>query len=354
MPPNKNSETVGASPGSLIYVGPEIEHDTTIKLIQYDALMHSARVVTALSDCHIAGKNDLTHWLDVDGIHEAKLIAHIGQQHSLHPLLLEDVMNTKQKPKVEFYDETNIFVVLKMLNIDPLTLTIDTEHVSLVLGSNYVISFQEQRTNDIFTPILERIKVSAGKTRRNGSDYLLFSQMDLIVDKYFLVLDIFSEKFEKLEEDIISQQNSDPLRELYALKRELNLMRKSVWPVREMIGTLLRDESPLIKNATLPYLRDLHDHAVQVIESIDSYREMLTGLMELHYSVLSNRMNATMKTLTIISAIFIPLSFIAGVYGMNFDNMPELHWQNGYYYTLVLMSTVAVGFVLYFKKRGWL
>lgn len=354
MPPISYQETIGTSPGSLIYVGPDIDRDTTIKIIQYDALMHSERIVNTLSECLITGKAKLTHWLDVDGIHEADVIAHIGQQHDLHPLLLEDVMNTKQKPKVEFYNEKNVFVVLKMLSINPDSLTVDTEHVSLVLGNNYVISFQEQRTGDIFVPILQRIKISAGKTRKNGADYLLFSLMDLIVDQYFLVLDTFGEKFEKLEDDIISQQNSDPLKELYALKRELNLMRKSVWPVREMIGTLLRDDSTLIKEPTLPYLRDLHDHAAQVIETIDSYREMLTGLMELHYSILSNRMNSIMKTLTIISAIFIPLSFIAGVYGMNFDNMPELHWQNGYFYTLALMATVATGFMIYFKKRGWL
>ena len=353
MPPN-NNDTVGASPGSLIYVGPEIERNTTIKVVHYDAITHAQHTVGLLSDCAIAGKSKLTHWLDVDGIHEAAVVAHIGQQHNLHPLLLEDVMNTSQKPKIEYYNDTNVFVVLKMLNLDPQTHQLDVEHVSLVLGKNYVISFQEQRTDDIFAPILQRIQVSAGKTRKNGADYLFFSLIDLIVDHYFLVLDTFGEKFEKLEDAIISQHNADPLKELYNLKRELNSMRKAVWPVREMIGTLLRDDSTLIKKNTLPYLRDLHDHAAQVIETIDSYREMLTGLMELHYSILSNRMNSVMKTLTIISAIFIPLSFIAGVYGMNFDNMPELHWPNGYFYTLALMSVVAGSFMVYFKRRGWL
>ncbi|GAB3335682.1 magnesium/cobalt transporter CorA [Larkinella ripae] len=352
----KHSEKkVGASPGSLIYVGQEIDYKTTIRRIDYNEASYSVEPVKRLSACGKPGDNAPTvSWLDVDGIHEPAVIEGIGQQYHLHPLLLEDVMNSQQKPKVEEYDGAYLFATLKMLYFKEQRQELESEHLSFVLGKNYLISFQEERKGDLFQPVLDRIQASAGKTRRNGPDYLLYALMDLVVDHYFLVLDTIGEKLETLENSIIQQVASQhTLTRLYTLKRELTLMRKAVWPVREMINRILLEESDLIRPATMPFLRDLYDHVIQVLDSIDSYRELATGLLDVYLSTLSNRMNSVMKTLTIFSAIFMPLTFIVGVYGMNFDNMPELHTRNGYFVVWVVMAVLTVLMVVYFRRRRW-
>ncbi len=248
-----------------------------------------------------------------------------------------------------------MFVTLKMLHHNVRTQEIDAEHVSLVLGSNFLISFQEERTADIFEPVLERIKLSAGKTRRNGADYLLYAAMDLVVDHYFVVMEGMAEKLDDIEDRIIRDvAGRDTLARLYALKREMALMRRYVQPLRDVIGVLLRGDSPLIHPTTVPFLRDLLDHVNQVVETLDAYRELIPGLLDVYLSTTSNRMNSVMKTLTIFSAIFMPLTFIAGIYGMNFDNMPELHTRTGYFWALGVMFAIGMGMVIYFRRRGWM
>ncbi|GAB3256797.1 magnesium/cobalt transporter CorA [Larkinella harenae] len=352
----KHSEKkVGASPGSLIYVGQEIEYKTTIRRIDYNEASYTVETIKRLANCRKPEEeSNLVSWLDVDGIHEPAVVERIGQQYQLHPLLLEDVMNSQQKPKVEEYDGSYLFATLKMLYFKPEIQELEAEHLSFVLGKNYLVSFQEERKADLFQPVLDRIQASAGKTRRNGPDYLLYALMDLVVDHYFVVLDNIGEKLEILENSIIQQvAGQQTLTRLYTLKRELTLMRKSVWPVREMINRLLLEESDLIRPSTIPFLRDLYDHVIQVLDSLDSYRELATGLLDVYLSTLSNRMNAVMKTLTIFSAIFMPLTFIVGVYGMNFDNMPELHTQNGYYAVWGVMAVLTVLMIIYFRRRRW-
>ncbi|MFC5408993.1 magnesium/cobalt transporter CorA [Larkinella bovis] len=352
----KHSEKkVGASPGTLVYVGQEIDYKTTIRRIDYNEADYTIETVKKLALCTRPSEaSPLVSWLDVDGIHEPQVVERIGQQYQLHPLLLEDVMNSQQKPKVEEYDGSYLFVTLKMLYFTKSGQELEHEHLSFVLGKNYLISFQEERKADLFQPILDRIQASAGKTRRNGSDYLLYALLDLVVDHYFVVLDSIGEKLEILENSIIEQVASQQtLTRLYTLKRELTLMRKLVWPVREIVNRILLEESDLIRPATIPFLRDLYDHVVQVLDSIDSYRELATGLLDVYLSTLSNRMNAVMKTLTIFSAIFMPLTFIVGVYGMNFDNMPELHTRNGYYVVLLIMVVLTVLMIIYFRRRKW-
>ena len=363
-------KTLGTSPGTLTYVGADIEHAIKIKRIEYNATDYRIDEGSKLSACRLPDlATPFINWIDVDGIHEPKVVAALGQQYHLHPLLLEDVINTDQKPKIDFYDETPtgngnavtnsinpvVFITLKMLHHSRERQEIDAEHVSLVLGKNYLISFQEERTKDIFEPVIERIQASSGKTRRNGADYLLYALMDLIVDHYFLITERIGEKMDEIEEQIVQEQaNQQTLRTLYKLKRELAFIRRTIYPVRDIIGTLLREESDLIQHNTLPYLRDLADHANQIVETLESYRELIAGLMDVYYSIVSNRMNSVMKTLTIFSAIFMPLTFIVGVYGMNFQNIPELRTHYGYFIVLGVMAVVTLGMIMYFRRRGWM
>lgn len=356
------NKPVGTSPGTLTYVGEEIAHATRIKRIEYNEDDYRIDESGKLSACHLPDDGNDPHvlWLDVDGIHEASVVGALGTKFRLHPLLLEDVMNTEQKTKIELYDDHRssssvVFVTLKMLHHSKQEQRIDPEHVSLVLGANFVISFQEERKTDIFGPVLDRIQASAGKTRRNGADYLLYALMDLIVDHYFVITEGIAGKLDDIEDRIIRDvAGTDTLTRLYALKREMTLMRRHVQPLRDVLGVLLRGESALIQPGTMPFLRDLADHVNQVIETIDAYRELVPGLLDVYLSTNGNRMNSVMKTLTIFSAIFMPLTFIAGIYGMNFDNMPELHTRTGYYWTMGAMLAIGGGMVVYFKKRGWM
>ncbi|AQG79063.1 magnesium/cobalt transporter CorA [Spirosoma montaniterrae] len=349
-------KTLGTSPGTLTYIGEEIEHATKIKRIEYNATDYRVDESSKLSACRLPGNNaPFVGWIDVDGIHEPKVVEALGQQFRLHPLLLEDVMNTEQKPKIDLYDDTIVFVTLKNLHHSGQRQEIETEHVSFVLGKGFLISFQEERRKDIFEPVIERIRASAGKTRRNGADYLLFALMDLIVDHYFLITERIGEKMDELEDYIIQERaNQQTLATLYTLKRELAHIRRVVNPLRDIVGVLLREESDLIRPGTVPYLRDLADHVSQIIELLESYREQIAGLMDVYYSIVNNRMNSVMKTLTIVSAIFIPLTFIAGIYGMNFDNMPELRTKTGYFWTLAAMTAIAIGEIIYFKRKKWM
>lgn len=365
-----------------MYVGEEIEHAIKIRRIEYNVTDYHVDESSKLSACQLPrAETPYVNWLDVDGIHDPKVVAALGQQYHLHPLLLEDVMNTEQKPKIDLYDDIPplppdslngngvangngspkendpgvVFVTLKMLHHSRQRQEIDTEHISLVLGRNYLISFQEERTKDIFEPVIERIKASAGKTRRNGADYLMYALIDVIVDHYFVITEHIGDKMEELEDQIVQQRASQQtLATLYILKRELAFIRRAVYPVRDVVNVMLREESELIKKSTQPYLRDLADHVNQIVETLDSQRELIAGLMDVYYSIVSNRMNSVMKTLTIVSAIFIPLTFIAGIYGMNFNNMPELRTQTGYFWALGTMALIAVGEIIYFKRRGWM
>jgi len=353
MPKTKRTK-YGTSPGSLVYIGPEVSHSTKLTLVEYNAEYYAQKTIKHLKDCQISGLKPYISWLDVDGIHEPSVIGAVGKSHHIHALVLEDIMNTNQKPKIEFANDSYLYVSLKMLHLGQHNAEIEAEHVSFILGENYLISFQEERTSDIFAPILQRIKASAGKTRTGGADYLLFSLVDLIVDHYLEVLEEVSERLELLESQILEGKHQDPIGQLYNLKRQLTLMRKYVWPLRDILNEGLRENTKLIKKTTYPYFRDVFDHIKQVIESIDTERELLTGLMDIHYSTLSTRMNSVMKTLTIYSAVFMPLTFIVGIYGMNFENMPELKSHNGYFYTLGGMAILTIGLLFYFRRRGWL
>jgi magnesium transporter len=341
------------SPGTLIYVGKETAQDTVIKLVEFNQEIYQQKYVKTLSDCKLGTHENHVNWLDVDGVHEASVIETIGKNYHLHPLLLEDVLNTEQKPKLEHFGEQNIFVVLKMLQFNDAHNEVESEHIALVLGQNYVISFQEVHKSDVFGAIFERLKASVGKTRKGKADYLFYSLCDLVVDNYFIILEKFSEKLEDLEVKIIEKPHVNDQKLLYELRRELMQIRKAVLPLRDIFGTLTREDSTLIQASTNIYLRDVYDHVLQTLETIESYREMIENIQNIYLTSLSNKMNSVMKTLTVFTAIFMPLTFIAGVYGMNFENMPELKHPNGYFVTLGLMFVSAIILWAYFKWKKY-
>jgi magnesium transporter len=348
------SANIGTSPGTLTYVGEEVKFGTNIFWTEYNQESYKTHTFPKLLDFQLKLDENKTYWLNIDGIHEPKVIETVGKVFSLHPLVMEDILNSQQKPKFEYYDDKQLFVTFKMLEYNPYTREIEVEHLSFILGKNYLITFQEERTRDIFEAVTIRLKASAGKTRKNGADYLLYSLMDLVVDNYFVVLEQISENIERLEDEIIKNTKQKSMTEIYAMKRELMLMRKTIFPLRDMISNLIREEAPLITSNTAIYLRDVHDHVSQVIETVDSYRELVASLMDLYLSQAGNRMNNVMKVLTVISVIFMPLTFIAGIYGMNFDNIPELHWQNGYYYVWGFMIFLVAIMLFYFKRKDWI
>lgn len=352
--PNPN---LGTSPGTLTYVGQEIEVDIRIRLIEYNARSVEETEVKKVSECRGTDRTDRVTWLNVDGIHRPEVISEIGRYYGLHPLLLEDIVNTQQKPKFDAYGEETLFIVLKWLEFNPFSREVEAEHVSLVLGNQYVLSFQEERERDIFAPVRERLRASAGKTRTNGADYLLYALIDTVVDNYLLVTEKLGEQLETLEDRLFQSPRERLVNDLYSVKRELMLMRKAVYPLRELVNSLLREtgteESFLTANTQL-YLRDVSDHVSQTVETLDGYRELIASLMDLYQSTVSNRLNNVMKVLTVISVIFMPLTFVTSLYGMNFDYIPWLHWQYGFWAVVAIMLGI-VGLMLYwFRRREWL
>jgi magnesium transporter len=348
------------SPGTLTYVGEQTNFKTLIKRIEYNEAFYREDVAPTVESCLSNTSNTagtFVTWLNVTGIHEPRVMEQLGALYKLHPLLLEDIMNTFQKPKVETYEGGHLYITLKMLHIDTVAkgeMEVWGEHISFILGSDYLISFQEEVSGDVFTPVIERLKASVGKTRRNGPDYLLYALLDVIVDNYFLIMEQFGDKLDILEDQVIKGSHSHSLSNLYAIKRELTFIRRLIWPLRDMIAHLIRADDPLVSKRVFPYLRDVNDHVMQLVENLDASRDLLASLVDVHLSTISNRMNSVMKTLTIFSAIFMPLTFIVGLYGMNFDNFPELHNPNGYYITWGIMALSSLGMILYFRWKKWM
>ena len=342
----------GLSPGSLVFVGHRKTSKTAIDIIDYTSKEHREFRTEETKDFFPLKDSPSISWIDIKGIHNEELVASIGEHFRIHPLVLEDILNTHQRPKIEIFDEY-IFLVLRMLNWDEKRKIIESEQISLIIGSSYVISFQE-REDDIFKPLRDRIRSGKGRIRNMGSDYLAYALLDITVDNYFLVLEKIGDYMEKLEARLLIHPGGNTLKEIYILKRENLILRKAVWPLREVNAQLERSESPLIKKKTRPFLRDLYDHIIHVIDNVETYRDMTAGLLELYLTTISNKTNEVMKVLTIIATIFIPLTFIVGIYGMNFDNMPELHWPWAYFAIMAVMAAIAMTMLWYFKRKKWL
>ena len=349
---HRGSEKIGQSPGTATYVGRKREASIQVTGFEYDVDGAERRAIASVDEAAAARTSGKNSWINVDGVHETDIVQRIGSAFNLHPLAIEDIVHTGQRPKVEYYD-SHLFVVLRMLRWDEDRAEIDDEQVSLVLGDSWVLSFQE-REGDVFDPVRERILSDRGRVRRFGSDYLAYTLIDAVVDHYFTILETLGERIESLGEDMTENPTHGHLESIRHLKRELLFMRKSVWPLREVLNNVQRDESRLVRDTTLPYLRDVYDHTIQIIDTVETFRDMVSGLMDVYLSSISNRMNEVMKVLTIIATIFIPLSFLAGLYGMNFAYMPELQWRYGYFAILGVMVVAGVGMLAYFRRRKWL
>lgn len=353
----RQSQKSGLSPGSLVHIGERRMDAPRMTVFEYDEKVFSTRelkeVKEAPDHCRAYDERETVVWINVDGIHEAGFIEELGKRFGLHPLVLEDVMNAGQRPKLEEYDDC-LFCVLKMLDVDKDTGHLMVEQISIVIGKGFVLTFQE-RDGDVFDGVRDRIKNSKGKIRKMGADYLAYALIDAIIDAYFVAVDTMTELVEELEHRM--QENFDHIEvsEIYTLKREILFLRKTIMPAREVMGELSRhEESELIGSAVDVYFRDVHDHVLQVTESLDTTREMVVSMLEMYHSSQGTRMNEIMRVLTVISTIFIPLTFIVGIYGMNFDHMPELKTDNGYFVCLGVMAVVAIAMVIYMKKNRWL
>jgi magnesium transporter len=348
----RRSKKSGLPPGTLVYLGEKKVEQVRISYIDYDEQSYQEKQVSKIEECFPFKATPTVSWINIDGLHEVEILEKLGRQFELHPLMLEDILNMDQRPKYEDFDK-HIFIVLKMLSFDNETQSVESEQVSLVLGENFVISLQE-RVGDVFDPIRERIRNAKGRIRKLGPDYLMYSLLDAIVDNYFGILEKLGDKIEAMEEELVGEPTQKTLQQIHYLKKEMIYLRRSVWPLRELISGMERSESPLIEDSTDAYLRDLYDHTIQVIDTMESFRDMVSGMLDTYLSSLSNRMNSIMKVLTIIATIFIPLTFVAGIYGMNFENMPELKWRWGYAGVWVVMIIVAGVMIIYFKRKKWL
>ena len=347
----KRSKKAGLPPGSLVHIGERKTEKTRITIIDYDQAQLQEKEAGSIEECFAFKDNPTVTWINIDGLHQIEIIEKMGRHFNLHSLVLEDIVNTGQRPKMEDFEDY-IFIVLKMLYYDQKG-GIKTEQVSLILGPNFVISFQEQE-GDVFNPIRDRIRKAKGRIRKMGADYLAYALMDTIVDNYFIILERLGEEIEDMEEELLTNPTTETLQKIHFLKREMILLRKSTWPLRELINGLERTESPLIQESTGVYLRDVYDHTIQVIDTVETFRDMISGMLDIYLSSISNKMNEVMKVLTIIATIFIPLTFLAGVYGMNFRYMPELEWHGGYFVVLLVMAAVGISMVGYFRRKKWL
>lgn len=345
-------ESIGLPPGTPVFVGEQQSEAVKITLYDYDDAHTERRIVQSIEECFPYKDMPSVTWINVDGLHDVAMLERLAHDYGLHPLTIEDIVNTQQRPKVEFFDNY-IALNLKMYTFDINTYELDIDHVSLVLGKNFVLTFQE-RQGDLFDAIRARIQYNKGKIKKGGADYLAYSLLDAIVDGYFKVLDRIGDEIETIEEKLFTNPETSILEDLHDLRQELIFFRKTVWPLRTIMNELDRQETELIEDSTSVYLRDLYDHVVQVIETLETFREMLSGHLEVYLSTISNKTNEIMKFLTIIGTIFIPLTFIAGVYGMNFKHMPELEWRWGYYLIWAIMIGIGVALLAYFRKKNWI
>jgi len=353
----KISKKVGLGPGSVVYIGVDRPGPARIDVIDYSEDKLTEIHDVSVEDCLPYRDSSNTTWINVTGVHDTDVIQKIGKQFDIPPLALEDIANTGQRPKSEELSR-GIFFILKMLYFDAKTNRIRSEQVSFIFSERLVISFQEV-AGDVFQPVRERLARTVPRTRMMHADYLAYSLIDAIVDQYFVILETIGEHIEGLEEELINSAEQEHLGQLHDLKRELLLMRRATWPLREVIGFVERTESSHIDDQFRPYWRDLYEHVVQVIDNVETFRDMVSGLLDLYMTSISNRMNEVMKVLTVIATIFIPLGFLSGVYGMNFDpdispfNMPELRLPYGYLLFWGLVFVIGGGMVLYFRRKKW-
>jgi len=331
---------------------------TTIVLIDYNHAERTRVQLEKPEDCERYLDTESVSWVDVLGLGSEEVLLRLGKVFNLHPLVLEDIVNVPQRPKVEDYED-HLVIITQMVLLKEQGSSFWSEQVSFVLGKHYLLTVQEEPKRDCFQPVRDRIRTGKGTIRKQGADYLAYTLLDAIMDGFFPVLETYGERIEELEEEVVTNPTRQTLEKIYRVRRELLALRRAIWPQRDAINALIRDGSDLISPEVRVYLRDCYDHAVQVMDLVETYRELASGLMDVYLSSVGNRMNEIMKFLTVMSSIFIPLTFIAGIYGMNFNtdksawNMPELNWYWGYPLCLAVMLAIAAGLVFFFWRRGW-
>lgn len=347
----KRSKKTGLVQGSLVHIGNQYAEKSKITLIRFDEFSIVEKEIANAVDLSAEKNLPGVTWININGLHDVQLLAEIGNIFGVHPLIMEDILNTDQRPKTEDFADY-IYIVLKTFHNHSAE-NLNPEQVSIILGHNFVLSFQEKESS-LFEPIRERLRNNKGRIRKSGSDYLAHDIIDNIVDNYFIVLENLEDKIEKLEDDLVKQTTPTRLETIHRLKRELIFLRKSLWPLREAISSLQRSDSPLINESSVVYFKDISDHIIAIIDTVDTYRDMLAGMLDIYLSSTSVKLNEVMKVLTIIATIFMPLTFLAGVYGMNFRYMPELEWHWGYFAIWTVMLIIAIFMLIFFRNKKWL
>ena len=349
---NQFAKIIGKIPGELVYVGKREYQPAVFQLITYNE-DSSETLKTGDIEVLIAGMaENKINWIDMDGLSDLESIEKLSKHFNFHPMMAEDIVNTEHLPKTEDFTKY-LFFTLKMLKVNPKTQQIEQEHLSLVLGHNLLFTFQEGMEGDVFGGIRERIFANKGRVRKLRADYLFYLLIDAVVDNYYLVLESIREKVELVEDDIIANPSKNMMNNILALKKQLALIRKLVFPLNEELDKLIKEHTDYIHASNLTYIHDAHDHVKHLTNTFEAFREMLGGLMDLYMSNLSHTMNGVMKTLTVLSAVFIPLTFIAGIYGMNFENMPELKWQWGYFGLWAIMIGITASMIAFFRIKKW-
>ncbi|ACN16901.1 CorA2 [Desulforapulum autotrophicum HRM2] len=348
----KRTKALGQSPGDLIFIGNQKMESVQLRLIDYDTGSLTDQELLDIKDGSHFKETKTVTWININGLHDLDVIKDVGRIFELHPLVLEDILNTGQRPKIEEFD-TYLFIALKMIRFDRETETVINEQLGMVLGKNYLLTFQEQR-GDVFEPVRKRIKRDKSRLRGSGTDYLAYALIDTVVDNYIYIIELIGERIEDLEETLLVGHDTEVMEKINAFKREINYLRKSIRPAREAILQLSRLDGDLIHENTLPFIKDLQDLMAQATEAIDTYRDLLSDQLNIYNSVMANKMNDIMKVLTIFAAIFIPLTFVAGIYGTNFEYLPELHYKYSYFIFWAIMIIIAGGLILFFKRKRWL
>lgn len=346
-----HNKKTGLPPGSLVHTGDVKTLNITLSVFRYNADRIEERSIHSLSELDTDTGNDIL-WLNVHGLHDPALMAAIGQRFGLHPLVLEDILNTDQRPKVDMYDDY-LYLVTRFFTYESGQMQVSSEQISIILGERFVLSFQERPTGS-FDPIRERLRANKGLLRKSGADVLAYALLDMIVDKYFVMLEQISDDCERLEDQLLHKPSDAVLQSIHKLKRETMDLRRAVWPLREIINTLIRNEFGFFQENTILYLRDVYDHSIHFIESLESLRDLLAGMLDIYLSSISNQVNKEVRTLTVVTMLFMPATLISGIFGMNFDNMPLLQNYWGFWIALAIMLLVAIGMGLHFWRRQWL
>ncbi len=343
---------IGLPPGSLIYTGEKEKEPIRFRVFEYneeDFLENEYSDVDSVLNLKSSKENI---WINIDGVHDVEIMEKIQNHFNIHPLAMEDILHTTQRPKIDEYDE-NLFIVIRMFVYDQENRELKNEQVSIIMSKNYLITFLED-PGDVFDPVRERIRKTGTKIRKNKTDFLAYSILDAIVDSYFHILEHLGEEIEELEDRLVINPQKEDLQLVHRMRRNMILLRKSMWPLREVISYLQRNDHGVIKSSTHIYLRDVYDHIIQIIDTIESYRDMIIGMLDVYLSSTSNKLNEVMKVLTVISTLFIPLTFLAGVYGMNFEHFPELGYEWMYPWGFWLITVVIIlGMIGFFKRKKW-